>query len=125
MKTTLSFLGSSLTALFFGALALGAVGCARTPALSPVGADVAVSPQPPAPGCKALSYVVGEGGGSGIVGGRWIPNDQLINYATSDLRNKAGALGSNYVQIAPPELGSSLGTTSTVTISGTAYRCDA
>jgi hypothetical protein len=128
MKTSFAF---TLTcsrilapALLASVLAVGAAGCANTPALSPAGAQVAMSRQPPAPACREISYVVGEGGGSGIGGGRWIPNHKLVDYATSDLRNKASAIGSNYVQIDQPELGSSLGTTSTVTISGTAYRCD-
>ncbi len=122
MKTTFPFVHRSFLASgLLGALALA--GCAHTPALSPAGSLVAISRQPPAPGCRAIGFLVGEGGGSGIVGGRWVPNDKLVAYAASDLRNKASALGSNYIQIDPPELGSSGGTTSTVTISGTAYRC--
>jgi Domain of unknown function (DUF4156) len=126
MKTNFAFtLGYHPTAaLLMSAIVLGAAGCAHTPALSPEGAQVALSRRPPAPSCRELSYLVGEGGGSGIGGGRWIANDKLIEYATSDLRNKASALGSNYVQIDPPELGSSHGTTSTATVTGTAYRCD-
>ena len=107
----------SLTAL------LSATGCARKPALSPEGAQVAVSREAPAPGCQSMGEVVGESGGSGIAGGRWVANDRLIEYAMSDVRNKASATGANYVQIDPPQLGASHGTTSTVTITGAAYRC--
>jgi len=67
--------------------------------------------------------LVGEGGGS--FGGKWISNDSLIEYATNDLRNKAAEKGANYVQTDPPTLGEAHGTTSTVTITGTAYRCKA
>jgi hypothetical protein len=70
-----------------------------------------------------VGEVVGESGGSGIAGGRWVANDKLIDYAMSDVRNKASAAGANYVQVDPPQLGSSHGTTSTVTITGAAYRC--
>jgi hypothetical protein len=123
-KYGLRHVRATLAGLVASLLAIGAVGCANTPALSPEGSRVALSRQSPPSSCRELGPVVGEGGGSGIVGGRWIANDKLVGYATSDLRNKASALGSNYVQVDSPQLGSSLGTTSTVTISGTAYRCE-
>ncbi|HEY2511185.1 MAG TPA: DUF4156 domain-containing protein [Polyangiaceae bacterium] len=107
----------------FAVLSLSASGCARKPALSPEGAQVDVSRQSPAAGCQSRGEVVGESGGSGIGGGRWVANDKLIAYAMSDVRNRASAAGANYVQIDPPQLGSSHGTTSTVTITGAAYRC--
>jgi hypothetical protein len=56
-------------------------------------------------------------------------NEALIEYAMNDLRNKAGALGANYIRYDAPQLGVSGGgsgggvATSTATISGTAYRC--
>jgi uncharacterized protein YbjQ (UPF0145 family) len=43
--------------------------------------------------------------------------------AMNDLRNQAGELGANYIQNDPPMMGTGSGTTTTVTISGTAYRC--
>ena len=99
---------------------LGAAGCS-TPALSPSGAQVAVSRNPPPPDCATVAYLVGEGGGT--FGGGWIKNDQLIDYAMNDLRNKASAQGANYVQSDAPQLGNGKGTTTTATITGTAYRC--
>jgi hypothetical protein len=107
------------TTLAAGA-ALSSTGCS-TPALSAHGADVAVTRNPPPATCKVLGYIVGEGGGT--FGGAWIKNDQLIDYAMNDLRNKAGDMGATYVQMDPPQLGSGKGTTTTVTITGTAYRC--
>jgi len=105
---------------FCTVFALALCGCS-TPALSPSGAGVAVS-RNPAPGtCSAVGYLVGEGGGT--FGGGWIPNDQLIDYAMNDLRNKAADQGANYVQSDPPQLGTGRGTTTTVTVTGTAYRC--
>jgi hypothetical protein len=102
--------------------ALGLAGCA-TAALSPQGAQVAVTRNPPTPDCVTAGYLVGEGGGT--FGGKWISNDSLLQYALNDLRNKAAKLGANYVQTDPPQLGSGHGTTSTATITGTAYRCTA
>jgi hypothetical protein len=98
------------------------VGCA-TASLSPEGAHVAVTRNPPNPDCRALGYIVGEGGGT--FGGKWISNDDLIEYAMNDLRNKAAKLGASYVQSDPPQLGNGNGTTTTVTITGTAYACNA
>jgi hypothetical protein len=102
------------------AAALGATGCS-TPALSPQGAQVAVTRNAPPPDCATVAYLVGEGGGT--FGGGWIKNDQLVDYAMNDLRNKASAKGANYVQSDAPQLGSGKGTTTTATITGTAYRC--
>jgi hypothetical protein len=68
-----------------------------------------------------VGYLAGEGGGT--FGGKWISNDSLIDDAMNDLRNKAADRGANYVQSDPPQLGSGHGTTTTVTVTGTAYRC--
>ena len=97
-------------------------GCS-TPALSPAAEHVAVSRNPAPPSCAPVGYVVGEGGGT--FGGKWISNDQLIDYAMNDLRNKAAERGATYVQSDAPQLGNGRGTTSTATITGTAYRCPA
>jgi Domain of unknown function (DUF4156) len=95
-------------------------GCS-TPSLSPQGAHVAVSRNPPPASCQPTGYLVGEGGGT--FGGGWVSNDQLIDYAMNDLRNKAADQGATYVQSDPPQLGNGKGTTTTVTITGTGYRC--
>jgi hypothetical protein len=103
-------------------LALGstvAIACS-TPALSPQGAHVAVARNPPPNGCDPVGYLVGEGGGTF---GEMISNDQLVEYAMNDLRNKAAAKGANYVQSDPPHFGQGKGTTTTATMTGTAYRC--
>lgn len=104
-------------------LALAApLGCA-TASLTPQGANVAVARSAPPADCRAVGYLVGEGGGT--FGGAWISNDQLIEYAMNDLRNKAAERGASYVQADPPQLGNGKGTTTTVTITGTAYACRA
>lgn len=103
-------------------LCLASAGCA-THALSPAGAQVAATRNAPGSDCKSLKYIVGKGGGT--FGGGVIANEDLIEYAMNDLRNKAAELGANYVQHDPPQMGHGDGTTTTVTISGTAYRCPA
>ncbi|MBN1605899.1 MAG: DUF4156 domain-containing protein [Polyangiaceae bacterium] len=110
---------------------ISAAGC-KTSELSGGGAQVATSQSAPVdsgwdPGsCKSLGYVVGRGGGS--FGGGWISNDQLIEYAMNDLRNKAAELGANFVQHDTPTMGQagsdSGSTTTTATVSGTAYLCE-
>ena len=68
-----------------------------------------------------VKHLVGEGGGT--FGGEFISNDDLIEYALNDLRNQAAEANANYIQTDPPTLGQGDGTTTTATISGTAYRC--
>jgi hypothetical protein len=109
-----------LLAAVFTTLSTTALACS-TPALSAQAAHVAVARSAPPSSCSTVAYLVGEGGGT--FGGGWIRNDQLIEYAMNDLRNKAAERGANYVQSDPPQLGTGKGTTTTVTITGTAYRC--
>src|SRR4051812_8480420 len=97
------------------------IAACSTPDLTSEGARVVASPNPPAPGCVIVDHVVGEGGGT--FGGAWISNDDLIDYAMNDMRNAAGSKGANYVQYDPPSLGDGDGTTTTATVSGTAYSC--
>jgi hypothetical protein len=116
------FLKNALVLVCLAAMSAPLAGCA-TEALSPEGAHVAITRNPPTPDCAPAGYLVGEGGGT--FGGKWISNDSLIEYAMNDLRNKAAKLGANYVQSDPPTLGDGHGTTTTATITGTAYRCTA
>lgn len=95
-------------------------GCA-TAALSPAGAKVAAGRTAPPPDCQPVGYLTGKGGGA--FGGSWVSNEDLIEYALNDLRNKAADKGATYVHHDPPQLGSSEGTTTSVTITGTAYKC--
>ena len=79
------------------------------------------SPNPPAANCVSVKPIVGHGGGT--FGGEFISNDDLIEYAFNDLRNQAAEAGANYVQNDPPQLGQGDGTTTTATVSGTAFNC--
>jgi hypothetical protein len=103
-------------------MAVAASACS-TAALSPEGARVTATRNPAPAGCKPLGYIVGQGGGT--FGGGMVSNESLIEYAMNDLRNKAAELGGNYLQHDPPTLGQGDGTTTTATITGTAYACAA
>jgi hypothetical protein len=108
-----------------------AVGC-KTATLSQAGAKVVTSQTAPVDqgydptACKSLGYVDGRGGGS--FGGGWISNEKLVKYAMNDLQNQVATLGGNYVQHDTPQMGVSGDkngtTTSTATVSGTAFYCD-
>ncbi len=117
-----SSLASALRFAIVVAASVFAFGCS-TSALTPSGAKVAATRNPPSADCTSLKYIVGKGGGT--FGGAYIANESLIEYAMNDLRNAAAKIGANYVQHDPPQMGSGDGTTTTVTISGTAYRCSA
>ena len=110
---------SSYWVLLCGA-ALALSACS-TASLRTEGAKVAASRNPAPASCAPAGYVTGKGGGT--FGGAYISNEQLIEYALNDLRNQAVELGANYVQSDPPQLGNGNGTTTSVTITGTAYRC--
>ena len=109
--------------LFFGALILSLAtlaGC-KTAGLSSEGAQVAPTRDALPPQCETKGLVTGKGGGT--FGGGFVSNEDLIEYAMNDLRNKASELGATHVRHDPPQLGQGDGTTSSVTITGTAYRC--
>ncbi len=95
-------------------------GCA-TAALSPAGSKVVASPNVPVEGCQYLGNVIGQGGGA--FGGGYVSNDKLMEYALNDAQNKAAAKGATHLQTTPPQLGGSGGTTTTATVTGTAYKC--
>jgi hypothetical protein len=102
-------------------MCLGALGGCKTSDLTPAGANVAAGREEAPVGCKPLGYITGKGGGT--FGGDFISNEDLIEYAMNDLRNQTAELGANYVRHDPPQLGSGDGTTTTVTITGTAFQC--
>jgi hypothetical protein len=114
---------SSTFALFLlSALGIGvAPACMTTAELTGGGAQVVTIYNPPAGQCQMLGTVTGQGGGA--FGGAWISNDDLINYAMNDMRNKAAAMGATHVQASPPQLGQADGTTTTASVVGTAYLC--
>lgn len=75
--------------------------------------------------CRPLGTIMGKGGGS--FGGAWISNEQLVQYALNDLRNKAAAIGGNFVHYTTPQFGMSGdqngSNVSSAMISGTAFAC--
>ena len=109
-----------LTLLIFLSVCVVVAGCSRA-ALTPGGSKVAAGRKDAPDDCKSLGYITGKGGGT--FGGGLVSNEDLIEYALNDLRNKAAELGGNYVHHDPPTMGQGDGTTTTVTITGTAYAC--
>lgn len=115
-----------------GFLLVTLLACLSTSELTTQGGEVQVSGESPAEqgyakgSCKNLGYIVGHGGGA--LGG-WVSNDELVQYAMNDLRNQAAELGANYLEHDSPQMGVTGGTqggstTTTATVSGTAYHCD-
>ncbi len=109
---------SVLVALF---IALAGLTSCKTAGLSPEGSKVALVRSELPPDCTQVGYFVGKGGGT--FGGGLVSNEDLIEYAMNDLRNKAAAKGATHVQTDPPQLGSGDGTTTSVTVTGTGYLC--
>ena len=116
-------LSVSIPCLAILALAMSAGGCA-TAQLTQAGQGVEMIQQMTRADCKNLGPVFGKGGGS--FGGAWISDEQLMEYATNDLRNKAAAKGGNTVVFSTHQMGAGAGrdtATSTATMTGIAYHC--
>ena len=114
MRTTLMILSAAV-------LVAAAVSGCKTAGLTAGGSAVAPTRDPLPPECETLGLVTGKGGGT--FGGGFVSNEDLLEYAMNDLRNKSAELGATHVRHDPPQLGQGDGTTSTATITGTAYRC--
>lgn len=102
-------------------LSLAALAGCATADLTEAGSKVAPTRDPLPDTCQNVGIVYGKGGGT--FGGEMVSNEDLIEYATNDIRNKTAELGGTHVRHDPPQMGSGDGTTTTVTITGTAYKC--
>jgi uncharacterized protein YbjQ (UPF0145 family) len=104
-------------------------GCAAT-ALHPGAARVLVTRQPVPEGCEYLGTVIGEQGGSAT--GGLTSNKNLAEGAMNDMKNKAHAMGANYVLLEDTRAGNTIsgsngsvsGGQTDVTNIGNAYRCE-
>ena len=114
--------------LFVLALMLMA-GCAATP-LEPGAEWVRITHIEPTGGCKFLGDVTGSQGNSFT--GQYTTNANLETGARHDLKNKAAALGGNLVVLITERAGQTGGFgldggpihQTSVTLSGSVYRCD-
>lgn len=105
-------------------------GCAAT-ALQPGAARVMVTKSPPPAGCVYVGSVVGEQGGS--LSGKYTSNARLAEGAFNDMKNKAHAMGANFVLLEDTQAGSTVsgdkygvsGGQTDVTHIGNAFRCPA
>lgn len=116
MRTQIQSLVSLAALISLAALA----GCA-TADLTEAGSKVAPTRDPLPDTCQNVGMVTGKGGGT--FGGGMVSNEDLIEYATNDVRNQTAELGGTHVRVDPPQMGSGDGTTTTVTVTGTAYKC--
>ena len=108
--------------LLVGLLAISlavVLGCSYAE-LTAAGRRVLAAPNLKVQHCRLIGTVVGQGGGGG---GGWVGNASLIQYAMNDLRNKAAAMGATHVVTGNPTFGTREGTTTSATVTGTAYRC--
>lgn len=82
--------------LLFAAVAVALGGCSSI-TLEPHGHPVIVSSNKPAKGCKYVGQVIGNQGN--FFTGPWTSNRNLEQGAINDMKNQAGKLGANYIQI--------------------------
>ncbi len=100
-------------------------------AVSPGSERVLATRQPAPANCTFLATVVGNQGGA--LSGPWTSNSTLAAGAMNDLKNKAFALGANYVVIENSEAGNTVsggrrgfgGGQTDQTYTGNAYQCPA
>lgn len=117
------FLAISIVALLVS-------GCASIE-LETQGKKVMVSPNAPPKGCKYVGQVIGNQGN--FFTGGWTSNKNLEVGAMNDMKNEAGKLGANYVQVITNRAGNTGAANSyggsfqqtNVTNVGNAYRCPA
>lgn len=102
----------------FGALLLS--GCS-SPLLTHEGRSVQVVAEAERNGCSELGEVTGQADGRS--GGSWVTADELIRYATADLRNQAGARGATHVEVGPPRFLEEDGRKTVAILVGKAYAC--
>jgi hypothetical protein len=99
--------------------------------LRPEAAHVIVSRQPAPTDCRYVGSVIGEQGGA--IEGGFTSNRALLEGAMNDMKNKAAALGADYVVLEESKAGNTLagsghsvsGQQTDVTNFGNAYSCKA
>jgi len=111
------------------AISFALYGCSSIP-VEPQNQRIISSPNPAPKGCKYLGEVTGNQGN--FFTGGWTSNRNLEEGARNDLRNQAGKMGANYVQIVTsrsgntgsydPNYGGGMEQTN-VTYTGNAYQC--
>lgn len=73
--------------------------------------------------CTEIGDVTGQADARS--GGSWVTTDELIRYATADLRNQAGAKGATHVEVGPPRFLDENGRKVVAILVGKAYACGA
>ena len=119
---------SFLSAFLLGLVVVSATGCAAT-SLNPQAARVMVTHTPAPQGCVYVGSVVGEQGGA--ISGKYTSNANLAEGAFNDMKNKAFAMGANYVVLENTNAGNTVsgdrygasGGQTDVTHVGNAFKC--
>jgi hypothetical protein len=104
-----------------GLVAVGLMTGCTMASLSARGNRVLPLATAPGPECKNLGTVIGSGGG--ILGGAYLSNERMVQYALNDAMNKTAARGGTHFFPHPPAFGSGDGTTTTATLLAIAYKC--
>ena len=129
----------NLLILSFALTALTIQGCSSIQPVSPeVNSKIIVSDNPAPKTCHYLGQALGSQGN--FITGKWTSNANLEQGAMTDLKNKAYAMGGNYVQIITNRagvtgngymsggfsgfMGSSSSEQTNVTSTGNVYKCD-
>ncbi|MBX3187166.1 MAG: DUF4156 domain-containing protein [Labilithrix sp.] len=109
-------------------LSVCALACSY-PALAPIAHDVTVTTLPPPPSCEHIASIRGRAG-TGWPPAETFPEPSsytdrplLLGYAMNDLRNRAAAVGANYVHRSEPTLSAPWGSITIAEYAGFAYRC--
>lgn len=111
-----------LGSLVVGAWALALAGCGTYENLRPEAGAVTATTTRPQGKCDSLGSVTGKGGGAS---GGYVSNEDLIEFAVNDMRNRAARLGATHVVYSTPAMGGASGTTTSAMVMGEALRCEA
>lgn len=104
--------------------------CASTTTLTDSGSKVVLSDIPPiGANCRLLGQVIGKQGD--FITGEWTSNEDLEAGGLNDLKNKAAAMGANYVELLTTRSGGTgafgavvgFSDETNITNSGNAYKC--
>lgn len=104
--------------LILGLVGLSLVGCATADLVE--GKQVSMNAAEVTKACVELGEVYGKGGGA--MGGM-ISDENLMRYASNDMRNKAAKMGATHVVQHGVSVGGGMTHSTTGNVSGTAFKC--
>jgi len=102
-------------------LGMALAACGTYSSLKPGAQAVTATTARPRGKCESLGNVTGKGGGAS---GGYVSNEDLIQYAITDLRNKGAERGATHVVYSAPVMGGNQGTTTSAMVIGEALKCE-